>query len=282
MSRIDLHLHTTHSDGSQSPAEVVRLAHEAGVSALAITDHDITTGLPEAIAAGQELGIEIIPGIEISSRHGESELHVLGYFLKWEDAQLNARLMTLRESRHRRNPKIIELLQAAGIDITYDEVRAVAGSDSVGRPHIARVLMDKKVVTTAKEAFDRFLAEGKAAYVPRDLPAPVDAIRWIKDAVGLAVLAHPTWVKTTEGTLTDLARQLKEQGLDGVEVHYSTHTPRQTRTYLSLAKQLGLLVTGGSDFHGMTKPDIEVGIGKGSLHVPDHLLPKLKDAVAKL
>lgn len=282
MSRIDLHLHTTHSDGSQTPAEVVRLAHEAGVSALAITDHDITTGLPEAIAAGQELGIEIIPGIEISSRHGESELHVLGYFIKWQDAQLNERLMTLRESRHRRNPKIIELLQAAGIDITYDEVRAVAGSDSVGRPHIARVLMDKKVVTTAKEAFDRFLAEGKAAYVPRDLPALVDAIRWIKDAGGLAVLAHPTWVKTTEGTLTDLARQLKEQGLDGVEVHYSTHTPRQTRTYLSLAKQLGLLVTGGSDFHGMTKPDIEVGIGKGSLHVPDHLLPKLKDAVAKL
>jgi len=282
MSRIDLHLHTTHSDGSQTPAEVIRLAHEAGVSALAITDHDITTGLPEAIAAGQELGIEIIPGIEISSHHGESELHVLGYFIKWQDAQLNARLMTLRESRHRRNPKIIELLQAAGIDITYDEVRAVAGSDSVGRPHIARVLMDKNVVTTAKEAFDRFLAEGKAAYVPRDLPAPVDAIRWIKDAGGLAVLAHPTWVKTTEGTLTDLARQLKEQGLDGVEVHYSTHTPRQTRTYLSLAKQLGLLVTGGSDFHGMTKPDIEVGIGKGSLHVPDHLLPKLKDAVAKL
>lgn len=282
MSRIDLHLHTTHSDGSQSPADVVRLAHEAGVSALAITDHDITTGLPDAIAAGQELGIEIIPGIEISSRHGESELHVLGYFLKWEDARLNERLMTLRESRHRRNPKIIELLQAAGIDITYDEVRAVAGSDSVGRPHIARVLMDKKVVTTAKEAFDRFLAEGKAAYVPRDLPAPVDAIRWIKDAGGLAVLAHPTWVKTTEGTLTDLARQLKEQGLDGVEVHYSTHTPRQTRTYLSLAKQLGLLVTGGSDFHGVTKPDIEVGTGKGSLHVPDHLLPKLKDAAAKL
>lgn len=282
MSRIDLHLHTTHSDGSQTPAEVVTLAHEAGVSALAITDHDITTGLPEAMATGQALGIEIIPGIEISSRHGESELHVLGYFLKWEDAQLNERLTALRESRHRRNPKIVALLQAAGIDITYDEVRAVAGSDSVGRPHIARVLMDKKVVTSAKEAFDRFLAEGKPAYVPRDLPSPADAIRWIREAGGLAVLAHPTWVKTVEGTLTDLARQLKEQGLDGVEVHYSTHTPRQTREYLILAKQLGLLVTGGSDFHGLTKPDIEVGTGKGSLHVPDHLLPKLKDAVAAL
>ena len=116
MSRIDLHLHTTHSDGSQTPAEVVKLAHDAGVSALAITDHDITTGLPEAMAAGQELGMEIIPGIEISSRHGESELHVLGYFLKWEDPQLNGRLTTLRESRHRRNPKIVELLQAAGIE----------------------------------------------------------------------------------------------------------------------------------------------------------------------
>jgi len=282
MSRIDLHLHTTHSDGSLPPAEVVALAHEANVSALAITDHDITTGLPEAMTAGEKLGIEIIPGIEISSRHGESELHVLGYFLKWEDPQLNGRLTTLRESRHRRNPKIVERLQAAGIDITYDEVRAVAGSDSVGRPHIARVLMEKKVVTSAKEAFDRFLAEGKPAYVPRDLPSPVDAIRWIKEAGGLAVLAHPTWVKTVEGTLTDLARQLKEQGLDGVEVHYSTHTPNQTRDYLSLTKQLGLLVTGGSDFHGMTKPDIDVGIGKGSLHVPDHLLPKLKEAAAQL
>lgn len=282
MSRIDLHLHTTHSDGSLPPAEVVRLAHEAGVTALAITDHDITTGLPEAFAAGQALGVEIIPGIEISSRFGDSELHVLGYFLDWQDPALNVHLTTLRDSRHRRNPQIIERLQALGIDITYDEVRAVAGSDSVGRPHIARVLMDKKVVTSAKEAFDRFLANGKPAYVPRDLPEPAEAIQWIKAAKGLAVLAHPTWVKATEGTLTDLVRQLKAAGLDGVEVHYSTHTPRQTREYLSLAKQTGLLVTGGSDFHGVTKPDIEVGIGKGALHVPDHLLSKLKDAVARL
>jgi predicted metal-dependent phosphoesterase TrpH len=282
MSRIDLHLHTTHSDGSFPPAEVVTLAHQANVSALAITDHDITTGLPEAMAAGERLGIEIIPGIEISSRYGESELHVLGYFLRWEDDLLNQRLTTLRESRHRRNPQIVERLQALGIDITYEEVRAVAGSDSVGRPHIARVLMDKKVVTSAKEAFDRFLANGKPAYVPRDLPTPAEAIRWIKDAGGLAVMAHPTWVKTVQGTLTDLTRELKDAGLDGVEVHYSTHTPRQTREYLDLAKTLGLLVTGGSDFHGLTKPDIDVGIGRGSLHVPDHLLPKLKEAAARL
>jgi predicted metal-dependent phosphoesterase TrpH len=278
MSRLDLHLHTTHSDGSLPPGEVVALAHKAGVSALAITDHDITTAIPEAVAAGRQFGIEVIPGLEVSSWYGDSELHVLGYFLDWQDAALNERLAALRESRHRRNPKIIERLQALGIDIRYDEVRALAGTEAVGRPHIARVLMNKGVVASAKEAFDRFLANGGPAYVPRELPSPAEAIRWIKAARGLAVLAHPTWVKTTEGTLMDLVRQLKADGLDGVEVHYSTHTPRQTRAYLDLTKQLNLLVTGGSDFHGITKPDIEVGIGRGTLHVPTSLLPKLRKA----
>lgn len=278
MSRLDLHLHTTHSDGSLSPTEVVALAHKAGVTALAITDHDITAAIPEALAAGRQFGIEVIPGLEVSSWYGDSELHVLGYFLDWQDAALNERLAALRDSRHRRNPKIIERLQALGIDIRYDEVRALAGTDAVGRPHIARVLMNKGVVGSAKEAFDRFLANGGPAYVPRELPSPAEAIRWIKAARGLAVLAHPTWVRTTEGTLTDLVRQLKADGLDGVEVHYSTHTPRQTREYLDLAKRLNLLVTGGSDFHGVTKPDIAVGIGRGTLHVPDSLLPKLKQA----
>jgi predicted metal-dependent phosphoesterase TrpH len=281
MSRLDFHLHTTHSDGSCTPAEVIALAAKAGVTALAITDHDITTGIPEATAAGKDRGIEIIPGIEISSLLGGSELHMLGYFLDYQDARLSDRLTHLRESRHRRNPKIIECLQAAGIDITYDEVRTLAGTDAVGRPHIARVLMEKGVVSSAKEAFDRWLADGRPAYVPRELPTPAEAIQWIKDAKGLAVLAHPTWVKTTEGTLADLVRALKADGLDGVEVHYSTHTVRQTRDYLALAKQQGLLVTGGSDFHGLTKPDIEVGIGKGSLHVPDSLLDKMKNAAAR-
>ena len=281
MSRLDFHLHTTHSDGSCTPAEVIALAANAGVTALAITDHDITTGVPEATAAGKDRGIEIIPGIEISSLLGGAELHMLGYFLDYQDVRLNERLTSLRESRHRRNPKIIERLQAAGIDITYEEVRALAGTDSVGRPHIARVLMEKGVVASAKEAFDQWLADGRPAYVPRELPTPAEAIHWIKEAKGLAVLAHPTWVKTTEGTLADLVRTLKADGLDGVEVHYSTHTARQTRDYLALAKQQGLLVTGGSDFHGLTKPDIEVGIGKGSLHVPGSLLDKMKNAVSR-
>lgn len=282
MSRLDLHLHTTHSDGSCTPTEVVTMAHRAGVTALAITDHDIMTGLAEAVAAGRQYGIEVIPGVEISSLAGNSELHILGYFLDGQDSALDDRLKTLRDSRHLRNPRIIERLQMLGIDITYDEVRTLASTDSIGRPHIARVLMDKRIVASAKEAFDRFLAEGKPAYVPRELPSPAEAIRWIKAARGLAVLAHPTWVKTEEQPLIDLVRQLKTDGLDGVEVYYSTHATRQTREYLSLAHQLGLLVTGGSDFHGLTKPDIEVGIGKGTLHIPTSLLPKMKEAVERL
>jgi predicted metal-dependent phosphoesterase TrpH len=278
MSRIDLHLHTTHSDGSLSPADVLRLAHKAGVTALAITDHDIVTGIPEAIAAGAELGIEIIPGVEISSRVGNSELHILGYCLQWQDPELNRRLAFLRESRHSRNPQIIERLRALGLDVTYEEVRALAGTDAVGRPHIARLLMDKHYVTSAKDAFDRYLAEGRPAYVARELPSPADAIAWIRAAGGVAVLAHPTWAKVSGESLNALLISLKAEGLGGIEVHYSSHTKRQTREYHDLAKRLDLLITGGSDFHGITKPDIEVGTGRGGLKVSEKLLDPLKKA----
>lgn len=281
MSRIDLHLHTTHSDGSLCPAEVLALAKKASVTALAVTDHDITTGLPEAIATGLELDIEVIPGVEISSYDGRSELHILGYCIRWQDDLLNQRLASLRASRHRRNPLIVERLRAAGLDVTYEEVRELAGTESVGRPHIAQVLMKKKYVTSAKEAFDRYLAEGKAAYVARELPSPAEAIRWIREAGGVAVLAHPTWVKETGDGLRNCVAGLKEAGLGGVEVHYSTHTKSQTDSYLDMARRLDLLVTGGSDFHGITKPDIEVGKGRGDLKVNPRLLAPLKEAAAR-
>lgn len=282
MSRIDLHLHTNHSDGSLRPSEVLALAKQANVTALAITDHDITTGIPEALASGETLGIEVIPGIEISSFDGKSELHILGYCLNWQDAQFNERLATLRASRHRRNPLIIERLQAAGLDVTYEEVRALAGTESVGRPHIAQLLMQKQYVTSAKDAFDRYLAEGKPAYVARDLPTPAEAIGWITEAKGVAVLAHPTWVKATGEKLRTLVRALKDAGLGGIEVYYSTHTKSDTSRYLELARQLGLLMTGGSDFHGLTKPDISVGTGRGGLKVTARLLDPLKEAAAQL
>lgn len=282
MSRIDLHLHTTHSDGSLRPSEVLALAKQADVGTLAITDHDITTGIPEAMATGDVLGIEVIPGVEISSFDGKSELHILGYCVRWQDAAFNQRLAKLRESRHRRNPLIIERLREAGLDVTYEEVRALAGTESVGRPHIAQLLMQKKYVTSAKEAFDRYLAEGRPAYVARELPVPAEAISWIREAKGVAVLAHPTWVKESGEGLRTCVTALKEAGLGGIEVHYSTHSKSQTASYLDLAQRLDLLITGGSDFHGLTKPDIEVGSGRGDLKVNPRLLAPLKEAAARL
>ena len=253
-------------------------AKQAGLTALAITDHDIVEGIAEATAIGAELGIEVVPGVEISSRLGESELHILGYFLNWTDPLLAQRLSTLRDSRHTRNPKIVQRLNELGIPITYEEVRALAGTESVGRPHIARLLMEKKFVTSAKEAFDRYLANGRPAFVDRELPEPAEAVRWIREAGGVPVLAHPTWVRTSADGLRTLVRELKAAGLGGIEVHYSTHTPSQTTEYLELAKQCDLLVTGGSDFHGVTKPDIEVGIGRGQLKVSEKLLDPLRKA----
>lgn len=282
MSRIDLHLHTTHSDGSLRPSEVLTLAKQANVRALAITDHDITTGIPEAMATGETLGIEVIPGVEISSFDGKSELHILGYCVRWQDAAFNQRLATLRESRHRRNPLIIERLREAGLDVNYEEVRALAGTESVGRPHIAQLLMQKKYVSSAKEAFDRYLAEGRPAYVARELPTPAEAISWIREAKGVAVLAHPTWVKESGEGLRTCVTTLKEAGLGGIEVHYSTHSKSQTAGYLDLAHRLDLLITGGSDFHGLTKPDIEVGSGRGDLQVNPRLLAPLKEAAARI
>ena len=280
MSRIDLHLHTTHSDGSFSPAAVLEFAKTAGVTALAITDHDIVAGIPDALEVGSRLGIEIIPGVEISSRYGESELHILGYCIDWRHPRLHERLKSLRESRYQRNPRIIEKLNGLGLDITYEEVQALAGTESVGRPHIARVLMDKKLVSSAKEAFDRYLAEGRPAFVPRQLPPPEEAVAWIREAGGVAVLAHPTWVKESSEGLSSLIERLKAAGLGGIEVHYSTHNPKQTAEYLNLAKRFDLLITGGSDFHGVTKPDIDVGTGRGDLKVSPALLEPLKKAAS--
>lgn len=281
MSRIDLHLHTTHSDGSLRPSEVLALAKAASVTALAITDHDITSGLSEAIASGEALGIEVVPGVEISSFDGRSELHILGYFVDWQDPTFNNRLASLRASRHRRNPLIVERLRTAGLEVTYEEVRTLAGTDAVGRPHIAQLLMKKRYVTSAKEAFDRYLAEGRPAYVARELPTPAEAISWIREAKGLAVLAHPTWVKAAGSELAVCIAELKDQGLAGIEAHYSTHTKAQTAAYLDLSRQFNLLVTGGSDFHGMTKPDIAVGTGRGDLKVKPDLLTAMKEAAIR-
>lgn len=278
MARIDLHLHTRFSDGSLTPMEVVELAHQAGVTAMAITDHDIVDGIPQAMEAAAPLAIELIPGVEISSRFNEQELHVLGYFFDWQDSTFRDHLAQQRRSRQIRNPQTIERLNALGLELSEQEVNAKAGSDSIGRPHIAQVLVDKAYVQDTREAFDRYLKEGAPAYVPRMLSDTREVITWIRDAGGVPVLAHPTWTRCQGEPLYRLCADLKEAGLLGLEVFYSSHDRRQTSRFLELAKRLDLLVTGGSDFHGAANPSIQVGRGKGNLKVPDTLLDPLRQA----
>ena len=278
MARIDLHLHTRYSDGSLTPAEVVDLAHQAGVTALAITDHDIVDGIPHALDAATPLGIEVIPGVELSSRFHEQELHVLGYFFDWQDSTFGDHLAQQRRSRHVRNPQTIERLNALGLELSEEEVKAKAGSDSIGRPHVAQVLVEKGYVQDTREAFDRYLKEGAPAYAPRMLSDTRDVIAWIRNAGGVPVLAHPTWTRCQGEPLYRLCAGLKEAGLLGLEVFYSSHNRRQTSRFLELAKRLDLLVTGGSDFHGAANPGIQVGRGKGNLKVPDTLLDPLRQA----
>lgn len=278
MARIDLHLHTRYSDGSLTPAEVVDLAHQAGVTALAITDHDIVDGIPHALDAAMPLDIEVIPGVELSSRFHEQELHVLGYFVDWQDSTFRDHLAQQRRSRHVRNPQTIERLNALGLELSEEEVKAKAGSDSIGRPHVAQVLVDKGYVQDTREAFDRYLKEGAPAYVPRMLSDTRDVIAWIRNAGGVPVLAHPTWTRCQGEPLYRLCACLKEAGLSGLEVFYSSHNRKQTSRFLELAKRLDLLITGGSDFHGAANPAIQVGRGKGNLKVPAVLLDPLRQA----
>jgi predicted metal-dependent phosphoesterase TrpH len=278
MPRIDLHLHTTYSDGSHSPTEVIHFAHNAGITALAITDHDTVAGIPESSSVGNSLGIEIIPGIELSSRFEGREVHILGYFFDWKNTTLLDRLAKQQASREQRNPRVVEKLNELGLELSYEEVKTKAGRGSVGRPHIAEVLVEKGYVKTIKEAFDRYIADGRPAYISRELPDSIEAITWIRYAGGVPVLAHPYWTNRKGPELHAMCHRLKDSGLMGIEVFYSTHTRRQTSEYLELARKLGLIMTGGSDFHGIAKPNIQVGRGKGDLKVTDKLLEPLRKA----
>ncbi len=261
MSFIDLHAHSTASDGTFPPAEVVRLARDAGLQAVALTDHDTTDGLAEAVAAGQELGVEVIPGVEISAQFTDNTMHILGYFIDFRDGRLAERLAVLKEARKERNPKIIAKLNALGIHITMEQVERLSGGGQVGRPHIARALLESGYVRSLQEAFEIYLKNGGKAYVAKYRFQPAEALDMIRQAGGVPVLAHPfTLGLGSAQALKEAFQDFQAMGLAGVEVFYADHTPEQEALYLRLARELGLLVTGGSDFHGDNKPDI--GLGK--------------------
>lgn len=276
MVRIDLHAHTTASDGSLAPEELVRLAKQQGVATLAVTDHDTVAGLQRAIAEGAQAGVEVIPGIEISCLYGKTELHVLGYFINPDDPHLAPALITYQASREERNPRIVQRLQDLGCPLTYAEVKAAAGAATVGRPHIAQALVRRGYVRSVSEAFDRYLADDAPAYVPRPLPSPAEAIGLIRRIGGIPVLAHPVYTSRLKEPFEQVCATLKALGLLGIEALYSSHSRQQTDRYRSIAKNHGLLVTGGSDFHGGAKPNLLVGTGYGNLTVPRDLLEPMR------
>ncbi|MDI7261775.1 MAG: PHP domain-containing protein [Thermodesulfobacteriota bacterium] len=277
MGHVDLHLHTTASDGVRSPSEIVRYAKSRGLQAIAITDHDTIEGLEEGLAEGEKIGFEVIPGIEISAEHFPGSMHLLGYFIDITHPLLNERLGYLQRSRAERNPKMVEKLNRLGIDITYEEVLEASGGGQVGRPHFAQVLMGKKYVKSFKEAFDRYLKKGAPAYVDKLRFAPGEALHFINETGGVAVLGHPNTLGLNGySELEGLILQLLKEGLKGIEVYYPEHSPAEIAQYKGLAEKYGLVITGGTDYHGIEKNGLEIGVGKGEMKLPYSMVETLK------
>jgi 3',5'-nucleoside bisphosphate phosphatase len=251
--RADLHTHTTASDGTNAPAAVVRLAKEAGLAAVAITDHDTMAGCAEAIAEGERIGIRVIPGIELSTAINGRDIHILGYWCNADDARWQERLKRQQGFRGRRNLMMIEKLQELGIAVTLEEIIQLASrsgkkadsAEQIGRPHLAEALVERGVVTDIREAFDRYLGEQGLAYCNPSRPQPTDAVDWIREAGGVCVIAHPGLY----GDVT-IVEEIIKHGVHGIEVYHSDHSPEDEQRYTAIAERYGLLATGGSDFHG--------------------------------
>lgn len=274
----DLHTHTLASDGMNEPSENVRLAFEKGLSAVAITDHDTVSGVQEALEAGTRYGITVIPGVEISTMAGGKDIHILGYYVDTEDREFLNRLTHLRNTRNERNEKIIEKLRELGIEITMEEVISGLGRDlkpdeSIGRPHIADTLVRKGLATDMRDAFDRYLAHGGLAYAAQPRISPQEACSWIREAGGTPVLAHPG-LYGDDSLVKDI---LKAANLSGIEVYHSDHGPEEERRYQILAREFGLIVTAGSDYHGERQGAVFHG-DIGGRRVSEDVLEQLKAA----
>jgi hypothetical protein len=276
---IDLHTHTTASDGSFTPTELVNRAAEVGLAALGVTDHDTIAGLSEAAHAAAGAGIELVPGVELSVEDDVGRFHLLGYLFDPADPELAQTLTDIRRSRAERNVRMGELLSKLNLPVTLDDVFAEAGPDAqvVARPHFAQALMKKGVVGSVKEAFDRYLANGKPLYLPKQVLTPHDAIARLHAAGGVAVVAHPGLIPQNDEALAARVEKLTvESGLDGIEAYYSQHSPAQTERFLALAARYNLAVSGGSDFHGTPKPHVSLGGVIDGSPAPWSLLGALK------
>jgi 3',5'-nucleoside bisphosphate phosphatase len=279
MGFVDLHLHTTASDGVRTPSDIVRYAKAKGLHAIAITDHDTIEGLEEGYSEGEKIGFEVIPGIEISAEHSPGSMHLLGYFLDIHHPLLNERLHYLQKARAERNPRIVENLNRLGVKITYDDVVKASGGGQVGRPHFAQVLMEKGYVRSFQEAFDRFLKKGAPAYVDKVRFTSAESIHFIREAGGIAVVAHPNTLGVNGfQTLEALLLRLVTEGLEGIEVYYPEHSALEVVQYKGLAERHGLLITGGTDYHGIEGSDLDIGVGRGDMKLPYSIVENLKAA----
>jgi hypothetical protein len=284
---IDLHIHSNASDGSYTPSEIVQMASSMGLKAIAITDHDTIDGSRTALNAGIPSSMDFVTGVEISTGvpsfcQASSSIHMLGYFINLDDKQLNKTLDNLQKVRKERTPQIIQKLNNLGIDICEDDIKALVGERLPGRPHIAEILLKRKVVNSFQEAFDKYLGRNKAAYVEKFRLEPEKAIQSILNAGGIPVLAHPYLLKLkTEEELESLVVYLKELGLMGIEVIYPEHNLECMQLYSNIAEKNDLLITGGTDFHGDYKPGIELGIGNGKFQVDYAVYKKMFDTYQK-
>ena len=266
--RIDLHAHTTHSDGTLTPAELVRLAWQRGLGALAVTDHDTTAGLPEARRVGAAVGVEILDGCEVTAHLPAGIVHILAYGFDPEDADFQAMLVDVRRGRDERNVVILEKLTALGVPVTESEVSRHVEGSITARPHIAAALVDQGHADDLQAAFRLYLRDGGPAYAQAQVPAAEEVIARIIAAGGVAVLAHPRSLGLRHRrSYRQLFAGLKQEGLAGIEVHHPSHGIEQRQMFQALADELELVATGGSDFHGANKPYLELGTGDGTIEV---------------
>lgn len=282
---IDLHTHSNFSDGSCTPAEIVALAAKAGLAAVALTDHDTTAGIPEFLQAAEATPeLEAIAGVELSTAFGAREMHIVGLFLDPEAPALTAFLAAQREARKKRNEEIRRKLNSLGYPLRWDDpaFAAVSDASSIGRPHFARALMANYGFPSMQAVFDKLLKRGAAAFVPRNLPSPLEAIEAIHAAGGVAVWAHPVYRERNERAFARrILKRFQPLGLDAVEGYYSLFGPGETAMITELAERYGLALSGGSDFHGANSPGISLGSGAGKLRVPMELLGPLHAARRK-
>lgn len=282
MDLIDLHTHSTASDGTDSPSEVVRLAKAAGLSAIALTDHDTVDGLEEAEAAGAACGLPVVRGCELASQTPYGEAHIVGLWLPKDISPLQDVLDEMLRNREQRNRDIVQKINELGMEMSYDEVLEESRGGSVGRPHIAAVMLKRKYVSSIREAFNKYMGKNGPAFVARKVLEPQAAVRLLREIGATPVLAHPGLIGCPYAWLADFVRSLTEAGLTAIEAYHSEHSAAQTREAVELAAANGLDLSGGSDYHGRAKPGISLGTGRGGLRVPAYLLEKLADRRIRL